>query len=374
MKKTIASTLSFAIALGGCATASKDVATAYVSPIQFSNYTCDQIIAESARLQVRVNQLEGRLDTAAANDAVLTGVALVLFWPAVFALGGTKEQEAEYARLKGEHEALKQVWIQKNCSAATAAAGSIPPAGTNPSNASQAGAVAPTPFQVGDRLTYRLREPVSGSAQGEVSQTISMLSDQEVGFDENRLVIGKNGSLSKGSLAQNAVLGVDVARLNAGNKIPGTLRVIGASKFDNPVDLLVLGQETMDIAGRRITAVRLEITGLVKGGGGYNAGAPITGALVIDAATGIVISMKVKSQVFAFGTDRTLVDITNPSGAGPKPAAAPAAQAPSTPPSVGSPQPQSKEDRLKELKHLFDTGLISQEVYTAQQKAILQGN
>ena len=126
MKKTIASTLSFAIALGGCATASKDVATAYVSPIQFSNYTCDQIIAESARLQVRVNQLEGRLDTAAANDAVLTGVALVLFWPAVFALGGTKEQEAEYARLKGEHEALKQVWIQKNCSAATAAAGSIP--------------------------------------------------------------------------------------------------------------------------------------------------------------------------------------------------------------------------------------------------------
>jgi hypothetical protein len=30
-------------------------------------------------------------------------------------LGGTKEQEAEYAKLKGEYNALEQASIQKKC-------------------------------------------------------------------------------------------------------------------------------------------------------------------------------------------------------------------------------------------------------------------
>lgn len=48
------------------------------------------------------------------------GVGLVLFWPALFALGGTKQQEAEYARLKGEHDALQQAAVAKKCGVLTA--------------------------------------------------------------------------------------------------------------------------------------------------------------------------------------------------------------------------------------------------------------
>ena len=40
---------------------------------------------------------------------------MLLFWPALFALGGTKQQEAEYARLKGEYDALQQAAIVKKC-------------------------------------------------------------------------------------------------------------------------------------------------------------------------------------------------------------------------------------------------------------------
>jgi hypothetical protein len=76
------------IATTGCATSSKDVASAYVSPIQYQSYDCDQLAAESQRLTGRVQQLGGRLDEAANNDKVLTGVALLLFWPAAFAIGG----------------------------------------------------------------------------------------------------------------------------------------------------------------------------------------------------------------------------------------------------------------------------------------------
>ena len=38
---------------------------------------------------------------------------MILFWPALFALGGTKQQEAEYARLKGEYDAVQQAAIAK---------------------------------------------------------------------------------------------------------------------------------------------------------------------------------------------------------------------------------------------------------------------
>lgn len=126
--------LSATVLLGGCATASKDIATAHVSPLQYQSYDCSQLTAESLRVNTRVSQLGGRLDQAAQNDKALVGVGAILFWPALFALGGTKEQEAEYARLKGEHEAISQVAITKKCDgmvsgqqvAAPAAAASAP--------------------------------------------------------------------------------------------------------------------------------------------------------------------------------------------------------------------------------------------------------
>jgi len=121
MKRVTLSVLSLAIALAGCATASKDVATNYVSPVQFQSYDCDQIQSEALRIQARVSQLGGRLDEAASNDKAIAGVGLLLFWPALFALGGTKQQEAEYARLKGEYDAIQQSAVAKKCSGVVAA-------------------------------------------------------------------------------------------------------------------------------------------------------------------------------------------------------------------------------------------------------------
>jgi hypothetical protein len=97
-----------AVPLAGCATASNNITATYASPLLYQGYDCQQILAETQRVQGRVNQIGGRLDQAASNDKALVGVGMILFWPALFALGGTKEQEAEYARLKGEYEALQK--------------------------------------------------------------------------------------------------------------------------------------------------------------------------------------------------------------------------------------------------------------------------
>ncbi|PIT75382.1 hypothetical protein [Limnohabitans sp. B9-3] len=111
----IAAAMAVVSLCAGCATAGKDVSASYVSPAQFSNLDCDQLRMEMSRLNGRVNQLTGRLDEAAGNDKALVAGGL-LFWPALFALGGTKQQEAELSRLKGEYEAIQTTNTQKKCS------------------------------------------------------------------------------------------------------------------------------------------------------------------------------------------------------------------------------------------------------------------
>ena len=120
MQKSIAIITSLTMALGGCATASKDISATYVSPVQYQTYDCAQLGGEIQRVQARVSQLSGRLDEAAANDKVITGVGAILFWPALFALGGTKQQETDYARLRGEYDALHQTAVMKKCPGALA--------------------------------------------------------------------------------------------------------------------------------------------------------------------------------------------------------------------------------------------------------------
>lgn len=107
------------IILTGCATASKDIATTYHSPLAYQGYDCAQLQMETERIRSRVEQLGGRLDEAASNDKKIAGVGAILFWPALFALGGTKQQEAEYSTLKGQYDAIQQASISKKCNAST---------------------------------------------------------------------------------------------------------------------------------------------------------------------------------------------------------------------------------------------------------------
>ncbi|HEY5896642.1 MAG TPA: hypothetical protein VIV54_03700 [Burkholderiales bacterium] len=137
MKKIVLAAQIAALAVAGCSTASKDIVPQQVSPQQYSNYDCDQIAAEQLRLHQRFSQLGGRLDQAAANDQAIGWVGGLLFWPALFWLGGTKEQEAEYGRLRGEYDALQQAAILKKCPASMAPSQQAAPDGVvNPDGSS----------------------------------------------------------------------------------------------------------------------------------------------------------------------------------------------------------------------------------------------
>jgi len=98
----------------GCAKRSDQVSAAYVSPLQYASYDCNQLTEEATRLSSRVAQASGAQDDAADRDAVATGVGVVLFWPALFFLAAG-DNEAELSRLKGEFEAVEREAVKKKC-------------------------------------------------------------------------------------------------------------------------------------------------------------------------------------------------------------------------------------------------------------------
>ena len=109
-------TAGFVVAtIGACASSSSDIRASYVSPLQYQGYTYQQISAEAARVSSRAAEVAGVQDAKRTNDQIVTGVAVVVFWPAAFFVGGDGQAAAELGRLKGEYEALEKIAIEKNC-------------------------------------------------------------------------------------------------------------------------------------------------------------------------------------------------------------------------------------------------------------------
>ena len=56
----------------------------------------------------------GQQQATADGDAAMTAVALILFWPAVFLIGGN-DQSPAIAQMTGEAEAIRAAAIARGC-------------------------------------------------------------------------------------------------------------------------------------------------------------------------------------------------------------------------------------------------------------------
>ena len=116
--------------IAGCANTSKDITEVYVSPLQYNGLDCDQLIQEEQRLRVRATQLGGTIDKTATNNNLAVGGAVFTGGLSLLFIGGNKEKEAEYARLKGEYSAVEQMQIQKRCTKQVSPQPSVSSAGS----------------------------------------------------------------------------------------------------------------------------------------------------------------------------------------------------------------------------------------------------
>ena len=101
--------------VAGCASSAEDIGASYVSPLQYEQYSCEQLAAEGQRVSSRAAIAAGQQDKDRTKDAVATGVGVVLFWPTLFMIKGDGPKAAELARLKGEMDAIEAAAITKRC-------------------------------------------------------------------------------------------------------------------------------------------------------------------------------------------------------------------------------------------------------------------
>jgi hypothetical protein len=101
--------------LAACASKSSEITPAYVSPVTYQNYTCQQLGQEAQAVSARAGAVSGAQDQKRSNDQIATAAAIVIFWPAAFLVGGDGPVSAELAQLKGQMVAIEQASIQKKC-------------------------------------------------------------------------------------------------------------------------------------------------------------------------------------------------------------------------------------------------------------------
>ncbi|WP_072682083.1 hypothetical protein [Arcobacter sp. LA11] len=105
-----------ALFFSGCASKPSGMPTSYISEVEYQNYDCSQLSLEADEITRRIKNLYINLDSKADGDTVQMGIALVLFWPMLFALeGGDGIEATEYSKLKGELEAIRKASLLKKC-------------------------------------------------------------------------------------------------------------------------------------------------------------------------------------------------------------------------------------------------------------------
>ncbi len=114
MKKATCALLG-ALFLAGCASSSSDITPAYVSPVLYQSYNCQQLALEAQGISARAAALSGAQDKQRTNDTIATTAAVVIFWPAAFFVGGDKQTAAELGQMKGQMVAIEQASIAKKC-------------------------------------------------------------------------------------------------------------------------------------------------------------------------------------------------------------------------------------------------------------------
>lgn len=152
--RTVALTTIAALLLPACATRPENVVASHVSTSRYAERTCKSLARELDEVQDALRMQGAKLNDKATQDAVVTGIGVVLFWPVLFALGNNAGLEGDVARLKGEEQAIRKQMRETDCEApapkpAPASPSSSMPESTNPgvvpASATQRAANDPSP-------------------------------------------------------------------------------------------------------------------------------------------------------------------------------------------------------------------------------------
>jgi hypothetical protein len=114
-KHVVVAITAAALLLPGCASRPENVAASHVASSRYMDRTCKSLVRELDEVQDTLRVQSAKLNEKATQDAVVTGVGVILFWPVLFALGNNAGLEGDVARLKGEEQAIRKQMREADC-------------------------------------------------------------------------------------------------------------------------------------------------------------------------------------------------------------------------------------------------------------------
>ena len=113
MKRLILSTLALLL-LAACATPPDKITATSLSPYTWRGMSCERLAAEHNRLALEVSSRKVQLEDRANTDTwqAVGGFLVIVPW---FFLDGDGYDTEEFARVKGELQAVKSAAVQKGC-------------------------------------------------------------------------------------------------------------------------------------------------------------------------------------------------------------------------------------------------------------------
>jgi len=170
---------------------------------------------------------------------------------------------------------------------------------------------------VGTRLTVIDIEPASGTQRGETTFALTAMRAAEVELDDGAIVIRRDtGKLVRGTIGMATISVAGVAG-EPGRKLEGTFVPGKAASPPVPVTLVSAGSETVSRGGGSIQLLRFDVSGqatndLPDGAPAWQRGAPMSGTVLIDPSTGLVVSGEIKCANSDYALRRRLHRVVMP--------------------------------------------------------------
>lgn len=101
--------------LAGCAPRTHEIQSAYVSPKEYSDYTCDELAQERSSIIAKAKEIGDLQEENADADAAFVVGFLFVSMPLLIGTAFTKDRADEFATLKGKYEAVDRAQYEKKC-------------------------------------------------------------------------------------------------------------------------------------------------------------------------------------------------------------------------------------------------------------------
>lgn len=115
MKKMTAFTMASLLLAAGCAKRPENITARFAPASGYRAMACEQLNDERMRVGLELQRITALQQENADADALLMGVGMVIFWPALIGLAATTDRSDQIAGMMGERDAMDIAAREKGC-------------------------------------------------------------------------------------------------------------------------------------------------------------------------------------------------------------------------------------------------------------------